>query len=215
MSLNMGYLGWKAWSQELKLENFYHSQAFEKHTHEVMGDILPRDTKSEIPAKHEAVHVPRNLVIRVLRHCEILCYNIVSCFVSRWTVASRLILKGPIFHNYGITRIFLGTHARCKCFFNGGSESSNSRKMAIFFMYIVLMKTKYVWDCRLIFCSFLPRSFKSLRSRVISKNQLPLTTVCSTLTRGVKLYIRGSPCRVQMRNTYPRAQVIVIAWARN
>lgn len=128
----------------------------------------------------------------ILRHCEISCYNIVPRFVSRRNVASRPILRGPIFHNYGITRILLGTHARCKCFFNGGSESSNSRKMAIFFFYIFLMKTKYVWDGLLIF--FL-RSFRGLRGRVISKNHLPLTAVGSTLTRGVELFMRGSPSR--------------------
>jgi hypothetical protein len=68
----------------------------------------------------------------MLRHCEISCYNTVPRFVSHRNVASRPILSGPIFHNYGITRIILGTHACCKCFSNGGSESRNSWKMAIF-----------------------------------------------------------------------------------
>jgi hypothetical protein len=80
----------------------------------------------------------------ILPHCEISWNNIAPRFVHRQNIASRPKLRGPVFYNYVITWILLGTHARCNCFFNGGSESNNTRKMEIYFFIYVWQKQKPV-----------------------------------------------------------------------
>jgi hypothetical protein len=107
---------------------------FEKQRHEAMRDIFYRETRKDM--KRGTIFYREISCYGMLWHCEISCYNIVPPFVSRRKFAILPILWGPMFHNYGITRILLGTHARCKCFFNGECESSNSPKMAIFLIYI-------------------------------------------------------------------------------
>jgi hypothetical protein len=140
-----------------------HSQAFEKHMHEAMRE------RQEKRHSGKTWSEPWNFVVRdTSTWRDLITVSCLARFWSRRNVASRPIGRGQIFHNYGITRILLGTHARCKCFSMADLKVALLLKWQYFF-YMFLMKTKYVWDSHLVF--FL-RSFRGLRGRVIWKKLL-------------------------------------------
>jgi hypothetical protein len=81
------------------------------------------DMKSESSTKHDVRHdiLLWHLVVRdtsTLRDL-VLQYRASIRVSSEFPVSPDY--ARPIFHNYCITRIILGTHTRCKSFFNGGS----------------------------------------------------------------------------------------------
>jgi hypothetical protein len=110
----------------------YPSQAFEKHKHAAMRDILPRDRKSQIPTKHEAMYYPvtSRYGIPPLRY---LVLQYPTSFVSVRNVASHPILRGPIFHNHDITRIMLLTSC---VFFSIADVKAATLEKRRYFIYI-------------------------------------------------------------------------------